>query len=246
MIDQIEGIVIKETPYRETSKVIQIITKDYGIISCLAKGSRSLKSELRTVTTKMTYGIFHMHYKEGKLSTLMSVDVVHPLKEIKKDITKISYASFILELTEQVIKQSIDSEIYPLLIASLRKIEEGYDPLVITNILELKYLFYLGVAPILDACSICGSKKSIATLSSDRGGYVCNDCLNNEVMVSEKTIKLIRMFFYVDISKITTLEITDFVKKEINQFLDSYYDRYTGLYLKSKAFLKNLSKTEIL
>ena len=29
-------------------------------------------------------------------------------------------------------------------------------------------------------------------------------------------------------------------KDEINDFLDDYYDRYTGLYLKSKKFLKTL------
>ena len=30
--------------------------------------------------------------------------------------------------------------------------------------------------------------------------------------------------------------------KEINQFLDDYYDRYTGMYLKSKNFLRELKK----
>ena len=30
--------------------------------------------------------------------------------------------------------------------------------------------------------------------------------------------------------------------KEINDFLDNYYDRYTGLYLKSKSFVKELAK----
>ena len=30
---------------------------------------------------------------------------------------------------------------------------------------------------------------------------------------------------------------------EVNRFIDSYYDRYTGLYLKSKEFLnKNVTK----
>ena len=56
--------------------------------------------------------------------------------------------------------------------------------------------------PIIDSCSVCGSTKSIATLSSYKGGYLCNNCLKDEKIVSEKTIKLIRMFYYVDISKI--------------------------------------------
>ena len=114
--------------------------------------------------------------------------------------------------------------------------------MVITNIVELKYLEFLGVMPILDACSICGSKTNIVTLSSDKGGYVCKNCYTKEYVVDEKTIKLIRLFYYVDLSKISKLDVSNKVKNEINRFLDDYYDRYTGLYLKSKNFIKNLNK----
>ncbi len=245
MIEEIEGIIISERAYSETSKIISILTKKYGIVSCLAKGARTLKNELRNVTTKMTYGLFHMHYKEGKLSTLVSVDIIESFRNIKKDIVKISYASFLLELAEQVMKQNQNEEIYVLLISSLKKIEIGFDPFVITNILELKYLEYLGVMPIINACSICGKKYSIATLSADKGGYVCNHCLTNEKIVSNKTIKLVRIFYHVNIDKITNLDIKEDIKKEVNQFLESYYDNYTGLYLKSTTFLKNLNKTEL-
>jgi len=243
-MEEIEGIILREKPYSESSKIIFLLTKQYGVITCLAKGAKKLKSDLRSVTDKMTCGVFHMHYKEDKLSTLISVDVIHSWKRIKKDIESISYASFLLELAEQVMKQNKSEDVYDLLISGLIKIEEGFDPLVITNILQLKYLEDLGVKPILDCCSICGSKKSIATLSSDRGGYVCNECITTEKIVNEKTIKLIRMFEYVDISKISHLEISPTIKQEIHTFLDHYYDRYTGIYLKSKTLVQNLNKVK--
>ena len=63
-------------------------------------------------------------------------------------------------------------------------------------------------------------------------------------MVSDKTIQLVRMFYYVDLEKITKLEVSSHVLKEINLFLEDYYDRYTGLFLKSKKFLKELEKIE--
>ena len=242
MIKDIEGIILDERAYGETSKIINILTKEYGIIGVIAKGSRTLKSELRSVTGKLTYGIFHMYYKENKLSTLISVDVLNTFKNIKKDIMKITYSSFILDLAHQVAKQNYQTDIYNLLIASLVKIEENFDPLVITNILELKYLSYLGVIPILDACSMCGNKENIITISIDKGGYICRECHTNEKIVDTKTIKLIRMFYYVDISKITKLEISNKVKEEINEFLDNYYDKYTGLYLKTKTLLKDLNR----
>lgn len=241
MIEKVEGIVLNEKAYGETSKIINIITKEYGIIGVIAKGSRTLKSEFRTTTTKLSYGYFNIIYKEGKLSTLVSVDIINPFKNIIKDIEKISYSAYLLELTEQVIKQT-HQNIFDIMISGLIKINENYDPLVILNIIELKYLDCLGVMPILDGCSVCGKTNNIVTLSSDKGGYICGNCRSNEKILSEKTIKLIRLFYYVDILKISKLEVSETSKKEINEFLDMYYDRYTGLYLKSKSFLKNLEK----
>ena len=113
--------------------------------------------------------------------------------------------------------------------------------MVITNILELKYLNYLGIEPNLDGCVVCNN-KNVVTLSSYKGGIVCKHHSNNDYVVSNKTIKIIRMLKYVEISKISKLDVSDLVKGEINTFIDEYYDRYTGLYLKSKKFLKDLEK----
>ena len=53
---------------------------------------------------------------------------------------------------------------------------------------------------------------------------------------------MIRMYYYVDIKNISKLEVSDVVTKEINQFLDGYYEKYTGLYLKSKDFIKKINQ----
>ena len=243
-IQEVEGIILSETNYSESSKILNVLTKEYGLIGIMSKGSRNLKSKLRGVSRKLIYGTFHIYYKENGLSTLIGVDVKNSFNEILKDLEKISYASYIIDLVLQVVKQNDDNEIYELLVSTLLKIEEGLSPLVLTNILELKLLDYLGVSPIIDSCSICGSTTDIITLSSDKGGYVCRNCYTDEGIVSEKVIKLIRMFYYVDIKNITKLDISIENIKEINRFLDDYYDRYTGIYLKSKSFLKKINQLD--
>lgn len=239
---KIEGIVLSETNYSESSKILNVLTKEFGIIGVISKGCRKMKSPLRSVSNKLSYGIFNLSYKKEGLSTLISVDVLNSFNKIKMDITKISYASFLLELTEQVYKQNPHSDIFDLFISALTKINEGIAAVVITNIIELKYLDYLGVGLMLDGCSVCGNSDDIITISSKYGGYLCKNCLKEEVIVSSKMIKLIRMFYYVDISKISKLDLHYDTIKEIDSFLDEYYDEYTGLYLRSKQFLKNLSK----
>ena len=241
---EVEGIILTSQDYKETSKIINVITKEHGIIGMIAKGCKALKSNLRSTTDKLTYGKFYIYYKKDKLSILSNVDVIDNFINIKKDITKISYATYLLELTGQVVKHSLKYEVFDLLISALIKINENFDPLVIMNILELKYLDYLGVMPIIDGCCKCGS-QTIKTLSSDAGGFICSKCYTNEKLVSDKTIKLIRMYYYVDISKISKLEVSKEAKNEINSFLNEYYDRYTGLYLKSKNFINNLNKLTV-
>ncbi len=238
MLREIEGIIIREIPYGETSKIIHVYTID-GVISLICKGAKSLKSPFRATTLKFTYGKFNIYYKENKLSTLKSVDVINPLSKIKNDIVLLSYVNYITELTTQVIKQTT-KQLYEEYINVILKIEDGLDPLILANILEIKYLDYLGVGLNLDSCVVCGSKANIITIDGDKGGYICFNCYQNELIVDAKTIELLRMYYYVDIKSISKIKISAKVKNEINHFLNTYYDRYTGLYLKSKDFLKKI------
>ena len=240
MIRKIEGIIVSEVDYKESSKIINIFSPDVGVIGILARGTKKIKNNLSGVTSKLTYGYFYVDYKENRLSTLMEVDVIDGFKNIRRNLDMISYASYLVELSSMAYRHDSNCDIYNLLIASLKKINEGYDYEVITNILELKLLNYLGIKPVIDSCVNCGSKEDIVTISSYKGGYLCKDCAIGEVIVNIKTIKLLRMFYYVDINKISKIDVSDNIKKELNRFIDDYYDRYSGLYLKSKTFLRNL------
>ncbi len=239
MIINVDGIILNTKDYGETSKILDILTLDYGIIGVIAKGAKTLKSSLRSVTDKLTYATFTIYYKKDKLSILSEANVINNFSNIKKDIEKICYANFLLDLTNQVYKQCKSNDLYNYLINSLKKINDNFNPLVITNIVEIKYLNYLGIMPNLDGCAICGS-KSVITISSDKGGFICSKCRTIEPILSDKVIKLIRMYYLVDIGKISKLDIDKNEIYEVNNFIDEYYDKYTGLYLKSKNFLKNI------
>lgn len=239
MLKQVEGIIASNVNYGETSKIVNILTKE-GMIGAIAKGAKNIKSPLRSFTVNLTYGSFYLYYNDNKLSTLKSADIINEFKNIKKDIILISYMSFLIDLTTQVMKQNNDEEIYNLLITTLYKIDEGLNPMVMTNILELKYLDYLGVGFDFNTCCKCGKKSNIVTIDPDVGGYICKNCYTNEIIYDSKTLKMLRMYYLVDIKSISELKISDNIIKNINYFVNTYYDRYTGLYLKSKKFLNEL------
>ena len=245
MIKKIEGIIISTVDYKESSKIINILTEKEGEIGVLAKGSKNPKSKISATSNILTYGTFYLNYNKGNLPLLLEVDIKDSFKYIRKDFFKTNYSIFLLELISKVYRHDKSEKIYTLLIEGLKKINDGYDAQIITNIIELKLLQYLGIKPVVEHCVTCQKTTDILTISSYKGGYLCKNCVGNEPVYQLKTIGLIRMFYYLNLSKITKIEINDEIKKEINQFIDDYYERYSGLSLKSKNFLEKFTKLEI-
>ncbi len=245
MIKKVEGIILSTVDYKESSKIINIFTKEDGIIGVLAKGSKNLKNKLAATTSTLTYGNFHLRQYGNGIPLLTEVDVIDAFKQIRKDIVKQNYALFLIELASQVYRHDEERQVYELLIQGLNKLNEGYDSQIITNIVELKLLEFLGIKPSVERCVNCGSADNIITISSYKGGYLCKNCVKQEFIYQLKTIKLIRMFYMIDLSKVTKIDVSEPIKKEIGLFIDDYYERYSGLYLKSKNFLQEFSKLNI-
>ena len=241
-MSEVTGFILNEIPYGDTSKIVNIFTIK-GVIGCIAKGAKTLKSNIRVNTTKFTYGKFIINEKKDKLSILTEASSIDELVNIKKDLLLISYLSYIVELTNQVIKQTDDYEsLYNLFISIILKLNDKLNPKVLTNIYELKVLDYLGVGINFNCCAKCGSKKNIVTIDGDIGGYICSSCYTNEYIYDDKTIKMLRMYYLIEINSISELKINNSVINNIDKFINTYYDRYTGLYLQSKKFLNDIDK----
>ncbi len=237
MHEVVTGIIISETPYGETSKIINVFTKEYGLIGIMARGAKSMKSPFRSSSMLFNYGVFNIKYNENKLSTLVSIDVSNYFKNIRSDLTLMGYIVYITDLTKQILKSSSSNEIYDIYLNILLKLEEGLDPLILSNILEVKLLDYLGVGINLNECAICGSKTDIITIDTSYGGLICKKCFTNNKILDMKILKLLRMYYLVDIKSITNIKIDDKYKKSIDMLLKNYYENYTGVYLKNKTLI---------
>lgn len=236
MLKKIRGIVVSEVSYKDSSKVLNILCEE-GIIGVISKGCKCINSPLRVISNKLTLGEYVIYYNESKLSTLKEGSILDNFNNIKNDLNKISHATYINDLVNQVMKQNADPTVFSLYLSALKKIDEGINETVVMNILEIKLLDYLGVGINLNGCAKCGSTREIVTIDPDVGGYICKNCYTNEIIYDERVRKMLRMYYLVEIDSIKELKIKDYVIDSINKFLSVYYDRYTGLYIRSKEFL---------
>ena len=63
MVRKIEGIIVSEIDYKESSKIINILTREDGLVGIIARGTKKIKNKLSGVTSKLTYGYFHVKKK---------------------------------------------------------------------------------------------------------------------------------------------------------------------------------------
>lgn len=240
MQTEVEGIILKETKYGETSKILQVLTKEYGLISLISKGSLSIKSKLRSISIPFLYGKFKIIYKKNKISILTDGEVYKIYGFNVNDIKMYAYISYLCELTYNVLKENNDSTIFEILRDALDKIIEGFDKNVIKNIVEFKYLDYIGITPNFDVCSICYKDKEFYAIDGKNGGFICRDCYTNERIVPPNFKNILKRFQNVDIKSIQKIRLKEEDSKLVNEFIVDYYQKYSAVYINSLKFLSEI------
>ena len=234
------GIVLSETSYSETSKILNVLTDEFGLIGIISKGCKNLKNKLRGVSNKMNYCEYTINYKEKGLSTLIEGTMLNSFKNIYVDMRKAMYSFYLIDLVSQVLKENNNKEIFNLLVPALIKINDGLSSELISNIVEINLLDYLGVSLNLEECSICGNKDDLITIDLTNGGVICKDCYQEGYIMNNKALHLMQLLKKIKIDKLETLEITDEdIFKEIDKFIQEYYSSYTGIYLNKKQMFYN-------
>jgi DNA repair protein RecO (recombination protein O) len=246
MFQKCEGIVIRTTDYGETNKVVTLYTREWGKVGVMARGAKKPNSRLSAITQLFTYGYFLVQRGKG-LGSLQQGEMISSLRSIREDIFLTAYASYIVDLTD---KATVDEKkpnpfLFELLHQTLTLINEGYDIDILTNIYEMKMLDLFGLHPCLNQCSICGNTNGNFSFSVREGGFICHLCVERDpyaMRISQSTVKLLRIFYYFDLSRLGNIDVKPETKLELKKVISAYYDEYSGLHLKTKKFLNQMDK----
>ncbi len=245
MLQKCEGIVLRTTDYGETNKIVTLYTREWGKIGVMARGAKKPKSRLSAITQPFTYGFFLLQNGRG-LGNMQQGEIITPLRAIKEDIFLTAYASYVVELTDKSTdEKKTNPFIFELLYQTLTYLNEGYDPEILKNIYEMKMLPVLGLYPILNQCAICGDKEGQFSFSIREGGIICHRCLTKDpyhLKISSATIKLLRIFYFFDLNRLGNISVKAETKAELKKVIDTYYNEYSGLYLKTKKFIEQLDQ----
>jgi len=244
MVQKAKGILLKRRDFRETSLLVTFFTKEFGKIKGIIKGVRKDPKKIASNLSLFSYNDIQFYRKRNsELDLISQSDLIIDHGFIRKDIKKVSLASYILEFTDTVMPlHDENKEVFDLLLGCFKSLED-VDPEKILYSFQLKMLSLSGFKPHLDACIVCKKElHNAANFSVFLGGLICPTCKGkdrNSNSVLKGTINSLIFLEKSPWQKSLNLSLSKQIKSELKSILHNFLTFHLDKNLKSYRFLSN-------
>ena len=234
--DILNGIVLRTTDYRESDRILNVLTKERGLIAVTARGSRKPNSKHAAFVSQFVYGEMEVNERLGKLQ-LSSATVIESFFPIRESYEQLLSATRIVGAAERVSQKDVPNDaLFLLLYNSLSLIAYGdNDPKDIELCFLARLLKLEGVAPALTYCVKCGrdlrGEKEIR-FSNTAGGSVCPRCGSASAVVSALSMEALRRMMLLDLADMRKVRLPAEVRIELDTLIYNYAEQVFELTLK--------------
>jgi DNA repair protein RecO (recombination protein O) len=175
------AVVLQGFPYGETSKILRILSAEYGVRSVIAKGAMRPRSRFGGLLDPFTEGEAHLVLKEGReLHTLGGFDLIRARRGIGRNFAAFSGASLLVEVVLRCGTDEPQPDVFSAVVTTLddlAALENDHPWTALGGVWQVVAL--LGYEPELTHCVVCG--RRIADDEETRfdvraGGIACTDC----------------------------------------------------------------------
>lgn len=173
------GLVLKETRYKESDRILTILTPGLGVISASAQSSLRLKSKLFSACGLFCYSEFTL-VPGRNMYTVREAAVKNVFHGISSSIEGMSLAMYLAEMAAALTPtgQEAERELRLLLNCLYMISEHKADLRAIKAVFELRTMSECGFLPQLVCCRDCGTYDAgdAFYLDVQEGYLLCADC----------------------------------------------------------------------
>jgi len=232
-----KAIVLSQMPIKDQDKRIVLFSVEYGKMIVFANGARRGKSPLLAGTQPFVFGEFHL--VEGRDSyTLKHVDIIETFYSLREDLTTLSYALYLLEVTHHIISESDpNEELLRLLYISLLTLKlRQQDGKIVRRVFEFRAVCLLGYSPDLSQCLVCHQTKDTYELSH-RGGLICTSCQPSNRHLTLETLEVLKYFQSANLNKLYHFKLDERRFEQLDWVIESYFKGHIQQSFKSLDIL---------
>ena len=230
-------IILSKSSYKEKDCIYSAVSQD-GYISFLAKGAQDPKSKYVWLNNPLTIADVEFladgRYKHKVINN--AVLISSPLTSNANDYDYLLAVNVLIELTRNVLSDEEKHLLFNEIELALNALRAKKDHLMVI-LVYLGHLIKLsGVELEVNKCVYCGNKRDIVAFSFENGGFICENCLNEDIVrdLNKNQMLLIRYIFRAkdySLPEIERYSVED--KKLILSKLKDFVDEFIGVKLNS-------------
>ena len=151
MILSTNGIVVHSIKYSESSVIVRIYTRLFGIQSYMIKGIHRAKSKIKPALFQplTLLDLVVYHNEKQSIQSVKDVHLAHPYQTIPFDIRKSSIALFINELIYKTIREEeANPDLFDFLRATCLQLDATKEPVSAFHLFfSMQFAHHLGIFP---------------------------------------------------------------------------------------------------
>lgn len=181
-----EGVVLRRQVIGEADRTITLLTREYGKLRAVARGTRKITSRLGGLVEPFTHGRFLLA-RGRSLDVVAQVEVVRAFPGIRDDLVRSGYAAYVVELADRFLpERDRHEDVFDLVVRALGGLEQADEEAAEMGTLwfGLRLASDLGYRPEVETCVECGRslpRQAVGPIaawgfSPGAGGALCPAC----------------------------------------------------------------------
>ena len=237
------GLVLRETAYKESSKILTVLTGTEGKLTVTARGAIRRNSKLAAATQLLVFSEMTLFSSRDRW-TLTEARSIEQFCGLQNDIANLALGSYFAELAEAVADEdSPNPELLPLSLNALFALSEGIKPPeYVKPAFELRLLAISGYAPLITHCSLCGkAEPERASLDLDGGTLLCSDCAPADgASLGRGALQAARYIIECDSKKLFSFSLEKKALRELTSAVEGYLLTQLDRKFRTLEFYKGL------
>ncbi len=239
------GLVLREIRYKESDRILTMLTPGLGVISASAKGSLRLKSKLFSACGLFCYSEFTL--LPGKnMYTVQEAAVKNVFHGLSGSIEGMSLAMYLSEMALALspVGTEAEQELRLLLNCLYMISEQKADLRVVKAVFEMRTFSECGFLPQLLCCKGCKAYDGERFyLDMEEGYLLCSDCAakaQKQCNLDAGALFALRHICLVEDKRIFAFKISVGSLKKLAAVAERYALVHLDKPLKSYEFLKSV------
>lgn len=222
-----QGVVLRETRYNDTDKLLNVLTREHGKLTLKARGILRKSSPLKSACQLLAYSEFVIFEYRG-FYTINEAQPLDMFLGLRTDIERLALGSYFAQVSEVISQEdSPNPEVLSLLLNCLYGLSRLDRPAaLIKTVFELRTACLSGYEPDLSGCAVCGNPFP-DRFNLSMGALQCAGCVQHNLAglrmpLSPGALEAMRYIVNAEAGRLFSFRVGEKTLEELNHITEAY------------------------